>query len=363
MIENITINEALERSEYFSDFFKQKSWNKWKQLLEKFMKNETDEILILAGRRSGKTYIASMLCVYQALFQEYDLSKGEIGHIFLFGTDKLQAQIAFNYIKSFFEKSAFKKFIKSQKRDSIELKNNITISVNTTDFRSVRGYSIVFAVFDEACFYFDKKTNANPISEIYRSVKPGTASIENSKLLLISSPYAASGFVYNLWKRFRDKRKKKIFVRKFSTRELNPNIKKEFIEEEIKRDPEAAKSEWLGQWRAGITQFLNYQLVENSIENVTVRPPKRNIKYTAFCDAASGQGNDSMSLSIAHREQNSIIQDVILEEQPPFSPKQVVKKFAAILKDYRIKIVYGDKYSLGWVEEKFRDNEIRYKYS
>jgi hypothetical protein len=64
------------------------------------------------------------------------------------------------------------------------------------------------------------------------------------------------------------------------------------------------------------------------------RPYDPRYEYTAFVDPSGG-----------HKENKTSVLDVIREVPPPFSPEGVVVKFAALLRDYRIHSVIGDKYA------------------
>ena len=88
----------------------------------------------------------------------------------------------------------------------------------------------------------------------------------------------------------------------------------------------------------------------------------RRITYRAFCDP-SGGSSDSMTLAIAHSDEDRAVLDAIREIKPPFSPESVVKEFASLLRSYRIARVTGDKYGGAWVEDQFKRYGIRYEAS
>jgi hypothetical protein len=53
-----------------------------------------------------------------------------------------------------------------------------------------------------------------------------------------------------------------------------------------------------------------------------------------------------MTLSIAHKQDNRVVLDLVREWKPPFSPEAVVGECADTLKLYGVKKVTGDRY--GW---------------
>lgn len=80
-------------------------------------------------------------------------------------------------------------------------------------------------------------------------------------------------------------------------------------------------------------------------------------RYHAFTDPSGGSA-DSWTLAICHGEQRGgewvAVLDVVREMRPPFSPDAVVADYAALLKQYRVTTVVGDKYAGEFPRELFR---------
>jgi hypothetical protein len=68
-----------------------------------------------------------------------------------------------------------------------------------------------------------------------------------------------------------------------------------------------------------------------------------------------------MTLAIAHKRDQLLVVDRVLECKPPFSPLSVVEQFSALLKLYRINKVTGDRYAGEWPREQFRQQGISYE--
>jgi hypothetical protein len=90
-----------------------------------------------------------------------------------------------------------------------------------------------------------------------------------------------------------------------------------------------------------------------------MREYKSNINYIAHTDPSGGR-QDSFTIAIGHVENNVGILDNLLERRPPFSPTDTVGEFCAVLKNYRIVQIEGDRYGAEFVQEQFRLNGIRY---
>ena len=92
-------------------------------------------------------------------------------------------------------------------------------------------------------------------------------------------------------------------------------------------------------------------------------PKVEDASYFGFVDPSGGR-QDSMTLGIAHKDEDKkVVLDVLREQKPPFQPKIVVKEFSEILKAYGIDQVESDRYAGEWVNEAFRDHEIEVKNS
>ena len=76
--------------------------------------------------------------------------------------------------------------------------------------------------------------------------------------------------------------------------------------------------------------------------------------YRAFVDPAGGTiGGDSFALAIAHLDNEIAVLDLLFERPGPFSPPAVVAEIVAILREYGIGSVTGDRYSAAWVRDAF----------
>jgi len=91
--------------------------------------------------------------------------------------------------------------------------------------------------------------------------------------------------------------------------------------------------------------------------------PDPHKKYTGFVDMSGGSGDDAC-LAVAHVEAKDLTQLDYLDKQvgdPPFNPRDAVRKFAAVLKDYGLATVYGDAYAGETFRRDFEAEGITYK--
>jgi ribosomal protein L37AE/L43A len=318
------------------------------------------ESYVIAGRRSGKSVIASLIAVFLAAFKNYDdvLNPGEIGTLAVIASDKRQARTIFNYIRTFFRMPMLRSLVVSELKESITLSNHVKIEIHTCSFRSVRGYSLIGVIADEAAFW-ESESSANPAAEVLNAVRPGLATT-NGLLLVISSPYSKIGPLYENYREHFGKSDSPILVWKGTSLEMNPTLPAKVVERALARDRAAAAAEYLAEFRDDIGGFLSIEEIERVI--VTGRsmlPCISGQQYRAFCDPSGGR-SDAMTLGIAHGEGERAILDLLREVSAPFSPQEAVREFCQLLKGYRISEVMGDRYSAQWVQEEFERHGVRY---
>ena len=317
------------------------------------------------GRRGGKSFIASLIACFLALFHDWRdyLSPGETGWVMVIAADRKQARVILGYIKAILQIPMFNKFVEKELTWEIRLKNQIIISVKTCDYRTLRGYTIVAAICDEMAFW--RSEGANPAQEILTALRPALATVPGSLLLGISTPYSKIGPLYESFKNKYGKDDPDILVWKAPTKIMNPMIPDRVIDKALKDDYSAAKAEWLAEFREDLETYLPTEMIEACVVPRRWQLPKiEGIYYKAFADPSGGRA-DSFTLGLAHKtkESEKIILDRIEERQPPFNPRAVVEEFSKIIKSYGISKVTGDKYAGEWVSSAFRANGITFKSS
>jgi len=381
----LTIIKAMSDPDLFQPWFKGKSWANWKVFLKalfclpmgakdkktftKFTGRERPpksvrEAWLPVGRRGGKSLISALVAVFLACFRDYSehLGPGERLTISVIAADRRQARVVMRYVVGFLEGvPMLSRLVERKTQETVDLTNQVTIEVHTTSYRSVRGYTLGAVICDEISFW-RSDDSASPDKEIIAALRPGMASIPGSLLIAISSPYARRG---SLWETYRKHYGKDgaTLVWQASTQDMNSTIDSHIIETAYEEDPIAAAAEYGAEFRRDIEAFVSQEAVEAVVIPKRLElPPVKDIRYYAFVDP-SGGSQDSFTLAISHREDNTIILDAIRERVPPFSPKQVVTEFCELLKRYRISKVHGDRYAGQWPREQFKEHGAEYRTS
>jgi hypothetical protein len=379
----MNIVETLESPKFFGPAFPhQETWRSWKVMLKAMygIEMSIEELKIfqgatarqtpnpngyfenfgIIGRRGGKSRIASLCAVWEAVFGGWSekLSKGELGWEMILATDKNQGKIILNYVKALLE--LVPGVVSRLTEETVYLKNNIAITVKPATFRASRGYSTVFICLDELA-YFRDENSANPAVEIIVSLLPGL--MQGGKLLGISTPYGRMGYLYSAYKDFYGKEDPDCMVWKKSTVEMNPTYSQGIIDRLLKRDKVLFTSEYMAEFRSDIENFLSEETIRAAQTHSQLPPDPKVQRYFSGIDPSGGR-SDSMTMAIAHRTlEGKVIVARTEERKAPFNPDDVCREFAEILKAYRVHEATADRYAGVWPTANFQKYGIAIKMS
>src|SRR5262249_24719241 len=235
-MEPVSLRRALEDRRLLGGALPGRSWATWHALLiasrgEPLTEAERElvaavigdreppsapvrEFETVAGRRSGKDAAAAALAVYLATLVDYSdvLRPGERGVVLLIGADTQQAKVTKGYIEGILEQSPMlREMVESITQDEIVLRNQITISVRSANYRRLRGVTAGAVIASEVAFWIDAETSANPADEILAAVRPALLTARGP-LVMISSPYSRSGPLFEVWRDFYGKDDPEVLV-------------------------------------------------------------------------------------------------------------------------------------------------------
>jgi len=329
--------------------------------------SRVEELVAVVGRRGGKSRALATLAAYIAGLCNHShvLSPGEQGIVLCVAPNQRQASIVLNYATAAFEQSPIlRQLIEGRTQNTLSLTNHVTIEVRAASFRRLRGPTFLAAIADESAFWYDDSgSSANPDVEILNAVRPGLATTKGP-LIIASSPYARRGVLWTTHKaHYGPDGDPAILVAQGASRTFNPSLPESVVQRALERDHASATAEYLAEFRTDIEGFVPYDVVAACVGEYRELSPLPLLRYAAFCDPSGGSA-DSFTLAIAHRESGGggrVVIDAVRETRPPFSPESVVSDYAALLKQYRVTTVVGDRYAGEWPREQFRKRGVRYE--
>lgn len=333
------------------------------------------EAYLIKPRRAGGTLFAAVLGTHAAL-QDYRarLGPGEVATVAMIAADRRQARQLMNYCEGLIADSpTIAAEVSGRTQETISFAHRVNLEVHVTSWRSTRGYSYGAVILDELAFYRDDMS-ANPDVELVRAVRPGLANL-GGRLLGLSSPHSRRGHLYAMYQAHYGK-PSDVLVISASHSQLNPTIDQKVVDRAMAEDPEAARSEWYGEFRSDVSQWLADELIDIALEPGRLKAGHP-YPAVAFVDMSGGR-HDASALGIAHAEAAPpspddkfrtdgkrappiVRLDVLSAVPAPHEPSAVVEQFAEMLKERHLRKVVGDRYAGGWVSDAFEKAGIQYE--
>ena len=307
----------------------------------------------VVGRRGGKSRTAAIVALYEAVLGDWQArAAGEEIWIHCLAVDKSQAAIVLNYIRAGLD--LFPGLVKSQGQEEIHLANGIAIGVKAASLRGLRGYTSCLLIADEAAFWRDAETSANPFDEILTSILPGL--LPGGKPLVISTPWGRFGTFYDTYKEHFGAEDSDVLVWQAASDVMNPTLSEGLIKRLLVRS-KLMRSEFDAAFRDDVSNLFPEHVVEVAMDRELVSPNPK-FPYVAFIDP-SGGASDSMTMAIALATREGHINVCRVDErEPPFDPKQVAREFSEVLKRYGIRRATADRYGGVWPSSAFKEHGI-----
>lgn len=314
------------------------------------------ELLLVVGRRAGKSQIAALIGVFEAL-------TAKEGHIVLVAQDQRASQrVLFSYVRGIFSSCPLLRGeVARETADTLELKSGVLISVYPARPASVRGLTMPAAVLDEIAFMASSETGIPVDQEMMRAVVPALATVKDAKLVMLTSPYGQSGVAYEMHRKHFGKDDSEVLVVQSDAPTLNPTLDSRYLQRMAEDDPEGYRSEVLGEFRTGLAALFDPTALDAVVDHGRREfLPAGGVKYEATVDPSGGR-SDSFTLAIGHRDrEGGALVDLVRAWTPPFNPTGVVEEIGDILGEYGVRSVKGDRYAGEWPREAFRTVGISY---
>jgi hypothetical protein len=288
------------------------------------------------------------------------LAPGERPMVLTLAATRDQAQVVHGYTLGFLEASPIlRKEISEATANEIRLRNGVVIGTHANSFRSIRGRTLIAAVFDESSIWRDE-ASANPDLEVYRAVMPALG--PNGMLIGISTPYRRVGLLYAKHRDCFGQDNDDVLVVQGPTLTFNPIYDEADIARKRAADPQGAVAEWDAEFRSDLAAFLDDASIDAAIDRG--RPLELSVQkdtvYYAFVDMSGGR-HDACCIGIVHREGDRVIADVIRGRRG--NPAAAAIEFAELARQYSCRQITGDNYSAEWVATAFENAGCRYMRS
>ncbi len=206
---------------------------KQKEALRLFYEGNYRELIMLIGRRSGKTFLTSIFALYEAFLllilddpaAHFGLAPGSKIFIMAVAASEKQAQdTIYTEITNRYTRSPFFKRIPG-KRYSLEIRfpeKNVIVFCGTSSSASMVGRAVKLLIIDEID-RFEETTSKRGAWKVYNALSSSTMTFgHEGRRIVISSPVHADSIMMQLMAR--SKEYDDMLGLHYATWEFNPNI-------------------------------------------------------------------------------------------------------------------------------------------
>jgi hypothetical protein len=117
-------------------------------------------------------------------------------------------------------------------------------------------------VLDELAFWHHEDHAANPEHEVINAIRPAMATLSNTKLIKISTPFRKEG---TLWSEFQRRNQLDHYVWQLSSQEMNPAISSHFLHKARSANEDTFRREHLAEFVDTNSGWITPELLEPSI--------------------------------------------------------------------------------------------------
>ena len=272
----------------------------------------------ITGRRGGKSANMAAIGVYEAVVLGAEhmraLAPGQRGYVLIVSRTQRQACEVYRYARATVERNPELAALletpplESQTGGELRFTNGVTLSVFPASKGSVRGFTILCAIADEWAWLGTDEQSANQDTEILSAIKYGMIAPKGAprrRLMVISSPGAKAGVVFETWARHYGDPKAPVLVAHGPTWTWNPTVDRAALDEERVRDPKAFTREVLAEFVDAVSAWIDASAV-TAAATFADAPRKAtpllagDFRYSAAVDLAFKR--DNSVLAIGHYE-------------------------------------------------------------
>ena len=162
--------------------------------------------------------------------------------------------------------------------------------------------------------------------------RPTLATTPSGKMIILSSPHARTGELWSLREKHYGRDDSPTLIWQASSDFMNPTLGKDYLERMRLEDPEGYLSEFGGEFRSGLSTFLDSESIQACVATgVRERTRIEGVQYVCFIDPSGGR-HDSFVAAVAHDNNGRAVLDAIRIFQSPFNPTSVIAEICQFLK-------------------------------
>ena len=292
-------------------------------------------LVLVLGRRSGKTTITSSIIAYEAYKllnkycpqEYYGIMPEQDIRVTCLSTSRETASELFNMVTGHIERSEFFRkyrnkptaqwiYLRTQRdidKYGLKGRSSLSIRVAPCSAKGTRGSNNMIVVLDEMAFFFADEKNKDAESNkdkndkaIYKAVTPSVAKFKrkdgtpDGKVICISSPGAKSGKFYEEFERSFEP-DNDLFMMQAPTWEIDSSIATQYLKNKFRENPISFKSEFGAQFSDRMFGWIDDASIvrQNIIANLKYKE-RSSLRVPHFMGIDVGLKNDGTAVTIGH---------------------------------------------------------------
>ncbi len=312
---------------------------------------DTIEGVWILGARSGKSFLASIIALYEATRDKWSqyLRSGETGYVIIIATRIEQARqiIQRNAKQMIMDSNLGHLLVKEPIATEIEFKNGMKIISMPCNSTAGRGLPIACFILDEVGHFYGEGYVSADV-DIFNALRPRMAQFPGARTLMISTPAAKQGLLYD-WYEEGFEVPERLTVHA-STEVMNPTIPAKFLEKEKLRDPDNYDREFLALFAEKKSTYFPLDALNAAFSVVGDIEHDPKFKYFAGIDQSGLAGKDRFGFAIAYKEDKTI--KVACTRSWETKDGDIITADIKVLYEkYHAKDCCIDRYAGGWVQQ------------
>jgi hypothetical protein len=257
------------------------------------------------GRRSGKTLMAALACVWDATLRpELDamVRPGETRYAVAVATNVRQARLLVAAARSIVERSpVLAGLLESASEDELRLRlpsgARTAVAAFPCSSRGGRGWPISTLIMDEAAHFLSETEGPQVADRVFAALAPSTAQFDGrARVIVCSTPYGPDGLFARLLGDAQDGKLLGAVAQHATTAEMNPTITAEFLAMEEARDPISFRAEYLAELVAAGDAFIDLERAK--VGGRDVAPPEAGTGWVCGLDPAFASRGDAFGVAL-----------------------------------------------------------------
>jgi len=342
-----------------------------KVTLHPYLPKEYDELVLVAGRRFGKTAaVGSFILAYESVcggHRDYASAKQDV--VFFNISQQLEiAKANMAFVQDYLTSTPFlEEQVVLFGAEKYILKDGSVIAPSSPSIKRQRGLAVPCFLADEVGFWSFDLDAANPDAEVEKALSPSTLQFPHKKKLWLSTPYVKYGILYDYYMagtegnklgdsntaRYQDM----LCCWTTTATGGHPEINRKVLEKERAKDPKNFEREYLCKFVDSISGFLNVDLVQMAFtagKGVAERgntngTNNQTAKYTYIAAIDPAFRRDNFAFVVVHRDEHqNVVLDLVKRWVPQkyakVDPLETMQEIATICQQYGIRMVYTDQY-------------------